>query len=194
MGYTPYSKILPDTIPIQARAGKLNYSADSGVVSNYSGLITYKEFSTNFSMNVTNHYSAYFLHKLGAKKVCLSLELNKDQIKDLYMKYLLTFSKEPNLEMTVFGRAEAMLIKHEFGDGFTLIDIKGSEYYITRDDLTTIYHNNVTNIINRLSEIPEMNYRIDFVKEDANEVGRVLNDFSGKSTKSNYFGHFDMGI
>jgi len=192
-GYNVYSKEMDNYLPIQGRVGKKHYASKEGMISNYSGLKTYEEFSTNFSLNVTNHYSAYFLHKLGAKRVCMSVELNKHQIIDLNAMYISAFNSTPNLELIVYGRLESMIIRHHLEEG-VLIDSHNEEYRVVGDELSTIYHSKVMNVINRLDEVPKMNYRLDFTFESSSEVISILNEFKSEESFNDYYGHFDLGI
>ncbi len=190
--YPEYSRVI-DVLPIQARARKIKYSAADGIISNISGLKTYKAFSTNFSFNVTNPYTVYYLHKLGAKKVCLSLELNKHQIIELEKTFIEVFKQKPNIEIICYGRPESMIIKHELEEGL-LVDTHKEEYKVVRDELSTIYHSKTIDLIGRLDEIPKMNYRLDFTFESEDEVEDVLNRFEKEQKFNNYYGHFDLGI
>lgn len=191
--YKVYSKSSL-TNPIQGRVGRVNYNAKSGIVSNYSGLETYDEYTTNFSLNVVNPYSVYYLHKQGAKKVCLSVELNKQQIIELERMYIELFNHQPNLEIICYGRLESMVIKHEYPNNTSLLDSYNEEYKIVRDELSTIYHSKVLSLIDRLDEIPKMNYRLDFTFESPEEVKDILEHYENESKMHNYYGHFDLGI
>ena len=59
------------------------------LIGGYGGVYTFKNknFITDFSLNVVNSKSVYMLHKLGAKRVTLSYEINKTQIDDLIREY-----------------------------------------------------------------------------------------------------------
>lgn len=192
-GYDIYSKKLDYVNMIQPRVGNKNLNTKKGIVSNISGLHTFEEFSTNFSLNVTNPYTVYYLHKLGAQKVCLSVELNKHQIIELEKAYIELFGHKPNLELIVYGKLEAMIIKHKLKDG-VLVDTHGAEYNVTVEDLTTIYHSKTLDLISRLDEVPKMNYRLDFTFESKEEVLEVLERFKREESFHDYYGHFDLGI
>jgi len=81
------------------------------LVSELGSASKYDNISTDWSLNVTNSYSVAFLHFLGVKKVTLSYELNKAQIKNIVDKYIERYNKKPNLELIVFGKEEAMISK-----------------------------------------------------------------------------------
>ena len=52
------------------------------------------------------------LHKLGAKRVTLSYEINKTQIDDLIREYQKQNDGLPNLEMIVYGKAHLLFTKY----------------------------------------------------------------------------------
>ncbi len=99
---------------------------------------------TDYSLNVVNSYTVALLHSLGAKRITLSLELTKEQVKKLYDAYLQRYHKKPNLEVIIKGRREVMTLKTNltkiYDDKITLVDRFNNHYPIREiNDLNYIY-------------------------------------------------------
>lgn len=81
---------------------------EKSLVSNY-------KYSNNsigdYHLNVTNIYSVYYLHKLGYKKVTLSVELDSLEVDNLIELFSKKFNFYPNVEVVVKDDIETMLIK-----------------------------------------------------------------------------------
>ena len=120
------------------------------LVSELGGVNKYNNFYTDYTLNVVNSYSVYFLHLMGAKCVTLSLEMNDDDILDLIEAYRNRYNSNPNLEIMVYGRELVMTIKYDllFGnDKGYLIDRFGNEFPIRKEDgLTKIYNYKVRDL------------------------------------------------
>ena len=116
------------------------------LVKELGALYKLKNIDTDFSLNITNSYSLAFLHSLGVNKVCLSYELNYNQIKDIIDNYHLRYNKHPNTEVIVNGYQEAMISKFSLNklynkDILYLEDrFKNKFKVITKDNLMYIYH------------------------------------------------------
>lgn len=106
----------------------------------------YRNISTDWSLNVTNSYSIAFLHSLGVKKITLSYELTKMQIKDIVDNYINRYNKYPNLELIVFGKEEAMISKFNlnklYNVGNTYLQDRFNNMYpiVVKNDLMRIYN------------------------------------------------------
>ena len=74
------------------RRNQITYPSTSKeyLIGGYGGVYAFKnkDFVTDFSLNVVNSKAVYTLHKLGAKRVTLSYEMNKNQIDDLINEYV----------------------------------------------------------------------------------------------------------
>ena len=125
------------------------------LVKELGALYKLKNIDTDFSLNVVNSYSLAFLHSLGVNKVCLSYELNENQIKNIINNYHKRYNKHPNTEVIVKGYQEAMVSKFSLNklynkDILYLEDRFKNKYkVISKDNLMYIYHykklNNNTN-------------------------------------------------
>lgn len=166
------------------------------LIGGYGGIYRYREtnpFVTDYSMNVVNSVSCYELYRLGAKRVTLSYELNKKQIRELIDAYYNENEGYPALEMIVYGRAPLMFTKYcpmrkmnlcgSCKDkSYEIKDEYGSFPVITHDDCTATIING--KILNLLDEMPFIDgieaFRLNFTIESKDEVFKVVNDALGK--------------
>ncbi len=188
------------------RRNQVTYPEREGelLVGGYGGIYAYRnknEFVTDYSLNVVNAESCYQLHKLGAKRVTLSYELNKKQIDDMLNKYYADNEGYPSLEMIVYGRAPLMFTKYcplkKMGQcgicktkQYEIKDEYGNFPILSHDDCTTTILNGKT--LNLLDEMPEIDgveaFRLNFTIESAAEVTKVIRQaqdkLSGKGGKT----------
>ena len=128
---------------ISERKGNMIMAGELGSVYKYK----FKDIATDWSLNVTNSYAVALLHSLGVKRVCLSLEMNDFQIKNLINKYIERYESHPNVEVVVDTIPEAMIIKYDIFNGkydskntYYLKDKFGNRFrVIRRDNLTVIF-------------------------------------------------------
>lgn len=170
------------------------------LIGGYGGIYKYRQnnpFVTDYSFNVVNSVSCYELHRLGAKRVTLSYELNKTQIRQLIDAYYKANEGYPALEMIVYGRAPLMFTKYcplkkldQCGicktKSYQLEDEYGKFPVISHDDCTTTIVNG--KILNLLDEMPFLEgiegFRLNFTIESAEEVIKVASDAMGKLSGS----------
>ena len=79
--------------------GGIKYTANNSVVCDYM-------------LNASNSLSLQHMHSNGAKSVCLSAEINDDNIKDTCSNYKKSYGNYPNCEVLVYGRVQLMALKH----------------------------------------------------------------------------------
>lgn len=162
------------------------------LIGGYGGIYHYREtnpFITDYSLNVVNATSCYELHRLGAKRVTLSYELNKKQIKELIDSYYEANGGYPALELIVYGRAPLMFTKYcplkkmnQCGlcksKSYVIEDEYGSFPILSHDDCTTTILNG--KILNLLDEMPSIkgveSFRLYFTTESRDEVMKVASD------------------
>ncbi len=162
------------------------------LIGGYGGIYRYREtnpFVTDYSLNVVNAVSCYELHRLGAKRVTLSYELNKKQIKALIDAYAEANGGYPALEMIVYGRAPLMFTKYcplkkmkQCGvcktKFYEIVDEYGAFPILSHDDCTTTILNG--KILNLLDEMPSItgveSFRLNFTIESAEEVMKVASN------------------
>ena len=137
---------------------------------------------SDYTLNVTNIYTVYYLHKNNVKTVNLSVELNANEITNLITKYQNKFKVNPNLELLVYGRIENMLIKGNILDindkmySHTIIDFKERKFPVYFDGTNTHILNYETNILN-VKNIKDNNlsFRYDFYDESSDEIKKIVN-------------------
>ncbi|MBQ8589380.1 MAG: U32 family peptidase [Firmicutes bacterium] len=190
------------------------------LIGGYGGIYRYREtnpFVTDYSLNVTNSTAVYELHKLGAKRVTLSYELNKGQLKDLVDTYYNENGGYPALEMIVYGRAPLLFTKYcpmrklnQCGickiKKYEIRDESGNFPILSHEDCTTTILNG--RYLNLLDEIPGIKgveaFRLNFTTESAEEVRKVVKMAKGKlngtltesvfDQKTDTRGHFNKEI
>lgn len=180
------------------RRNQNHYKEKEGqlLIGGYGGIYHYRgsnPFVTDYSLNVVNATSCYELHKLGARRVTLSYELNKSQIEDLMNAYYEANEGYPALEMIVYGKTPLMFTKYcpmKKMDqckicktkSYELKDEHGTFPIISHDDCTTTLLNGKT--LNLLDELPNLNgieaFRLNFTVESKEQVEEVIHMASGK--------------
>lgn len=180
------------------RRNQMAYEQRHGelLIGGYGGIYHYKDrhpFVTDYSLNVVNATSCYELHRLGAKRVTLSYELNKKQLEDLQQAYYRENGGYPALEMIVYGRAPLMFTKYCplktmnlcgqcRNKSFEIRDEHGSFPVMNHDDCTTTILNSRTlNLLDEMHTIKGVEaFRLNFTIESREEVLRVIQMAQGK--------------
>ncbi len=144
----------------------------------------YPQVFTDWSLNVVNSYTVAFLIAKGAKKVTLSYELDKRQVKLLIDAYKKRYHAHPNLEMIVYGREEVMISKFHLLKQFYVIDKIGylkdrySNLYPIEEEkeFMKIYNRNprVIEDINSYYELGINSLRYQLFDESVEEIKRVI--------------------
>lgn len=160
------------------------------LIGGYGGIFHYRDsnpFVTDYSLNVVNSVSCYELYRLGARRVTLSYELNRQQIKDLIDEYRRVNDGAPSLEMIVYGRAPLMFTKYcpmkKMGQcgkcrkkTYELRDEYGSFPVLSHEDCSTTILNG--RVLNLLDEMPYMEgieaFRLSFTTETGAEVRKIV--------------------
>lgn len=167
------------------------------LVGGYGGVYHMKEkglpFVTDFSLNVVNFESVYELHKLGAKRVCLSHEMNKQDIDDIVNDYVINVGQKPNLEMIVYGRADMLFTKYCPLKKYNLCGKCKQNKYVLKEEYgtfpilshsdctTTILNGRPLNLIDDLENINGVNtFRIQLTTENYEESVKIINMFQNK--------------
>ena len=204
------------------RRNQVEYEPRNGelLIGGYGGIHYYKDknpFVTDYSLNVVNATSCYELHKLGAKRVTLSYELNKRQIMQLIEQYCSENDGLPALEMIVYGRAPLLFTKYcplkKMGQcgicktkQYEIKDEYGTFPIVSNYDCTTTILNGKT--LNLLDEMPSIEgvqaFRLNFTIESPKEVFDVATSaiakLNGKATRTLFNqetdtrGHFNKEI
>jgi len=204
------------------RRNQIEYTPKDGelLIGGYGGIHYYRKsnpFVTDYSLNVVNADSCYELHRLGAKRITLSYELNKKQIGDLLDAYYAANEGYPALEMIVYGRAPLLFTKYcplkKMGQcgmckskSYEIKDEYGTFPIISHDDCTTtILNGKILNLLDEMSSIKGVEaFRLNFTIESAEEVAEIVKNakkkLDGSSAKALFNqetdtrGHFNKEI
>jgi len=137
---------------------------------------------SDYTFNVTNIYTVYYLLKLGYKRVTLSVELSNEEIIFLFTRFREVFHFTPNLEVIVYDRVAVMNIYGNVFDmkqdhaTYYLKDQKERIFPVSyKNGFTTIYHYEVVfREIDQLSLLP-ICLRFTFFDEDATKIRQLVN-------------------
>ena len=175
------------------------------LIGGYGGIYAYRDsnpFVTDYSLNVVNASSCYQLHKLGAKRITLSYELNKKQISDMLDAYYEENGGYPALEMIVYGRAPLLFTKYcplkkmgqcglckkhkyEIEDEYGHFPILAHEDRANDNCAVTILNGKVLNLLDEMPEIEGVEaFRLNFTTETPDEVVRVIKAAQAKLSGS----------
>lgn len=160
------------------------------LLGGYGGIYRYRStnpFVTDYSLNVVNAASCYELYRLGAKRVTLSYELNRHQIRELIEAYEAANGGSPALELIVYGRAPLLFTKYcplkKMGQcgscksrSYELRDEYEEFPVLSHEDCSTTILNG--KILNLLDEMPQIRgveaFRLNFTIESTSEVKQVI--------------------
>lgn len=105
----------------------------------------YDEVVGDYTLNVYNIYTAYYLYQLGFSKITLSVELSNSEIIDFVNRFVQAFGCYPNIEVVCFGLVEDMIIKDN------ILNLKENNYHYSLRDLRNrkfpVYYKNGRTII-----------------------------------------------
>ena len=131
----------------------------------------------NYTLNVTNIYTAYYLNKIGISSICLSVELNEDEINSFVDLYKEKFGNN-KFEVLIYGRVENMIIKGNILDidksmnTYELEDFKQRRFPVFYDGVNTHILNYETKNIRRINNCI---LRYDFYNEDSSKIKKIVN-------------------
>lgn len=129
----------------------------------------------NYSLNVFNIYTAYFLKKFGLKNIPLSVELSSKEVIDFVSLYNDKIGYD-NFELLVYGRVLNMIIKGNILD----IDANSFLYSIkdSKERVFPVYYDGINthifNYINREEFDVSLDYRFDFYNESKEDINSIL--------------------
>lgn len=161
---------------------------------------------TDFYLNVTNSNTLEYFLSQGTSKVCLSLELEDNQIQTLVHSYYQRHRYYPNVEVLIYGKVELMMMKYcplkmlvnkekhcqvcKKKERYYLEDRNLKKYpIISRDCMNYILHYKKVNRLEKISSYQKMHvfhYQMIFYEESAEEtyslVQKVLSNLD-KNTR-----------
>lgn len=157
---------------------------NSSLVSDYFDFSKYEELSGDYSLNVYNIYTAYYLHKLGIQAVTLSVELSQLEIEQFIRLYESTFKEKSTFQMLCYGTVENMIIKGNILNinkddyDYCLTDIKSRVFPVFYDGVLT----HVMNFEQRREKLSSylkenIQIRLDFHQETKDEVYSIIKKY-----------------
>ena len=178
--YNKYSKY--KNIYFYEKRCEYNYSniKDKYLISDYSKYNV--NIVGNYTLNITNIYSAYYIKKLGLKNIPLSCELNEYEINKLINNYCDRFGSEC-FEVLSYGRVENMIIKgnilniDENKYNYMIKDIKDRQFPVYYDGLQTHILNYENKTISKISN-NNITYRLDFYNENRKEIKEIIRNYN----------------
>ena len=158
-------------------------SKEKNLISDYREY-TKGEYIGDYSMNIMNIYTAYYLKKIGFSSMCLSVELKEEEMLTFLEEYKEKFGDFP-LEVLVYGRVENMIIKGN------ILNLKSEEFYQLIDhqkrSFPVFYDGRLTHILNwerknllSFKYQGKCNIRLDFYEESKEEVENELKSIEKK--------------
>ena len=155
--------------------------------------------------NVTNSYTVRVMEYLGYKKIGLSVELSKRDIKKLIDGYQGRYNDKPHLEILVYGYIELMYMKHCFINKFYNYDklhcgkchegyLLDNKYQVYGDSLChlAILSRDPIYLISKIEELKEIgvsSFLFSFINENKEEVKEIIESIN-EDYSDGYFGHY----
>lgn len=178
--------------------GMLKPKNNKVLINELNDLNKDKYMIANMYLNTTNIYSLYTLYSLGFKRVCLSVEMSFQRIKNLISKYKEEFGCAPNVEVVVYGKIDLMVTKHclinkhidakNMGCGecekeYSLVDRKGYKLDLINDGLCNIRILNPKKLhlikyVDELVSIGVSRLRLEFTNERKKEIMDVIDGYN----------------
>ena len=134
----------------------------------------------NYSLNVFNIYTAYYLRKLGLNVIPLSVELNEYEILSFIKLFKEKFGT-CKFEVLKYGRVENMIIKGNILDldnckySYKLEDFKNRLFPVFYDGINT-HILNYEKVNLGLHDVINCYFRYDFYDENVRDFNNILID------------------
>lgn len=135
----------------------------------------------DYSFNVCNIYTAYYLYQLGLSKLTLSCELSSTEILDFVNNFNKSFGVMPNIEVVGYGRVEDMIIKgnilklKENNYQYLLVDLRNRSFPVYFNGEQTILLNFEAEIMDEFSKIKDVaSVRYQFFSESQEEIKNIV--------------------
>lgn len=153
---------------------------DNSFVSDYMDFSNKNNIIGNYSLNVFNIYTAYYLRKIGFNVIPLSVELNEYELLT-FMKLFKEKFGTCKFEVLKYGRVENMIIKGNILN----LDINKFDYKLEdfKNRLFPVYYDGInTHILNYekvnlgLQDVINCYFRYDFYDESVINFNNILMD------------------
>ncbi|MBE6157385.1 MAG: U32 family peptidase [Firmicutes bacterium] len=154
-------------------------SSQKELISDY---IKTKDGIGDYSLNIYNIYTAYYLYKLGYDTLTLSVELTEKEIIDFIDEFKYKFGNYPKIEIVSYGRVENMIIKGNILDiptrkyDYSLFDLRKRKFPVYFDGINTVVLNYEEKNILKNKEINKFaDIRYIFYDENNKEIIETVN-------------------
>lgn len=133
----------------------------------------------NYSLNVFNVYTAYYLRKYGLKNIPISVELSEEEIDNFIKLYNNKFGYAP-FEVLGYGRVENMIIKGNILNIST--DISKYKLKDFKNRLFPVFYDGInTHILNyenfERNNLKNCIIRLDFYDESYEEIIKIIKSY-----------------
>lgn len=158
-----------------------NQLEGNSLVKEFCDFSSIKNVIGDYSFNVCNIYTAYFLYRMGLSKLTLSVELSNAEVLEFVHCFERTFSCLPNIEVVGYGRVEVMIIKDnilnlkEEDYQYSLVDLRKRSFPVYFSDGKTIilnYQNTISIDFPSLNKISSIRYQ--FFTESREEILNIV--------------------
>ena len=156
-----------------------------GEIGSINKYISNNNIIGDYFLNVTNSYYINYLRNIGLKKITLSIENSIDTIKSIVDNV-----GNKDLEVIIYGRLEAMVIKNKILRNLVEYNTNNNYYLkdrnkelfpvLEKDDLTHIFYyknHELDNNIEELKNIGINNYRIELFDQDKFETVKIIKKY-----------------
>ena len=165
-----------------------------GEVGSINKYLTNNKIDTDYFLNVVNSYYIDYLRKLGINKITLSPEVSIEKLENT-----VSICGNNNLEVVVYGKIEAMIMKYcplkelvnkdkicsicSSNKKYCLKDRNNALYPLTFDNVNHLTHIFYYKNLELGQEIPRLlkmgikNYRFDFLDEDSKEITNIIKKY-----------------
>lgn len=154
-------------------------------------------------LNISNSYAAAFLNAQNASGICVSLELNIDEIKDMYMAYKKRYGYDPNIIVPIYVQEELMLSEYcvinacekdnnkkqcalcKGKTNYYLMDMKQRKFPVQGDSKCRmhLYNEHVRNDIDLIEDYKQIgiqHFLCVFTKENKEECQTIIKELINK--------------
>lgn len=159
------------------------FEVENNLISDYYEYQKDKNYIADYTMNVSNIYTIYYLSKYNLSYITPSVELTESELKNMIRKYNDKFKTLPNIEIFAYGKVENMLIKGNILqlDNYSdvkLIDFKNRKFPVFYDGEST----HILNYENKVIEDKEIlelssSIRLQFFDESEEVVEQIVNKY-----------------
>ncbi len=181
-------------------------SSSALLVRRFGDLLSTDQKVGDYTLNVANAYTVYYLQKFGLSRVTLSSEMNERRVEQLIHNYEHLFGLLPPVEQLIYGRVELMVMKHcllnhlvqegkrpcalcRNGKTYQLKDRYGAIYPVESAKETTTIWSSVLDFTDELSTSSSIGvrcFRLSFFDEQPKDIERLYQKVTQQLKKVSY--------